>query len=110
MVSTAGEVILRRMVGICSTAPARLSGLFPRKGTIAVGSDADLVLSDPAEKETLSTATHSMRVDDSLYEGMEVTGRVRSVVPQGRLVVDEGRSVRAPGQGQVLHRGPSGRD
>lgn len=106
----AGEITLRRMVEIYSTAPARLFGLFPRKGTIAVGSDADLVLFDPAGKDTLSASTHSMRVDYSLYEGMEVTGRVRSVVSRGRLVVDEGRYIGAPGQGQFLHRGPSGRD
>lgn len=96
------------MVDVFSTAPARLFGLFPRKGTIAVGSDAELVLFDPADKETLSASSHSMRVDYSLYEGMEVTGRVNSVVSRGRLVVDDGRYVGRPGDGGYLARGTSG--
>ena len=105
-----GHLSLRRMVEIFSTAPARLFGLFPRKGTIAVGSDADLVLFDPAEAHTLGAATHHMNVDYSLYEGRTVTGAVRSVVSHGEIVVDHGRYVGRPGAGQFLHRGPSGRD
>lgn len=103
------RISLRRMVEVYSTAPARLFGLFPRKGTIAVGSDADLVLFDALQSETLSASSHKMRVDYSLYEGMEVKGRVRSVVSRGRLIVDEGRYVGNPGDGIFLQRGSSGR-
>lgn len=105
----AGHLSLRRMVELFATAPARLFGLFPRKGTIAVGSDADLVLFDPAAVHTLSAATHHMNVDYSLYEGRNVTGRVRSVVARGEIIVESGRYVGRTGSGRFLHRGPSGR-
>jgi dihydropyrimidinase len=104
-----GEISLQRMVEVFSTAPAKLFGLFPRKGTIAVGSDADLVLFDPAAQHTLSAATHHMNVDYSLYEGRRVTGRVRTVLSRGQVVIDAGRYVGRPGSGKFLHRGPSGR-
>lgn len=104
----AGHLTLRRMVEVFSTAPARLFGLFPRKGTIAVGSDADLVLFDPAAEQTISARTHHMNVDYSLYEGRRVTGVVRSVTSRGVLVVDAGRYVGRVGHGRYLHRGPSG--
>lgn len=103
-----GHLTLRRMVDAFSSAPARLFGLFPRKGTIAVGSDADLVLFDPTARQRLSAESHHMNVDYSLYEGMEVAGVVRSVVSRGQLVVKEGRYVGAAGHGQYQRRGPSG--
>lgn len=105
----AGNLSLRRMVDLFSTTPARLFGLFPQKGTIAIGSDADFVLFDPAKVDTLSAATHHMNVDYNLYEGMEVTGQVRSVVLRGRLTVDNGVYVGRAGDGCFLRRGPSGR-
>lgn len=104
-----GELSLRRMVEVSSTAPARLFGLFPRKGTIAVGSDADFVLFDPTRSQTLSAQTHHMNVDYSLYEGREVRGTVQTVVSRGRVVVDDGRHVGPDGHGQYLVRGVSGR-
>lgn len=104
-----GELSLRRMVEIFSTAPARLFGLFPRKGTIAVGSDADLVLFDPQARQVLSAETHHMNVDYSLYEGREATGAVSAVVSRGRVVVDAGRHVGPAGHGQYVPRGTSGR-
>lgn len=104
-----GEISLRRLVEVFAAAPARLFGLYPRKGTIAVGSDADLVLFDPAERHTLSAATHHMAVDYSLYEGQEVTGRVRTVVSRGEVVIDAHQYVGTPGHGRFLERGPSGR-
>lgn len=104
-----GEISLRRLVEVFAAAPARLFGLYPRKGTIAVGSDADLVLFDPTEQHTLSASTHHMAVDYSLYEGQEVTGRVRTVVSRGEVVIDAHRYVGAPGHGRYLERGPSGR-
>ncbi len=104
----AGQLTLQRMVEVFSTAPARLFGMFPSKGTIAVGSDADLVLFDPVAQQTLSAQTHHMNIDYSLYEGMEVTGAVHSVISRGRRIVDEGRYVGPSGHGRFLHRGPSG--
>ena len=104
-----GELSLRRMVEVYSTAPARLFGLFPRKGTIAVGSDADLVLFDPARRQTISASTHHMNVDYSLYEGREVQGAVSTVVSRGRVVVEAGRHVGPAGHGSYLARGVSGR-
>ena len=103
-----GNLTLRRMVEVFATAPARLFGLFPRKGTIAVGSDADLVVFDPRQQQVLSASSHHMNIDYSLYEGMSVTGAVRTVILRGRLVIDEGRYVGRAGQGDFLARGPSG--
>src|SRR6188474_1392278 len=70
----AGRISLTRMVELLATAPAKLFGLYPRKGTIAVGSDADLVIFDPGRKHTISAATHHSKSDYNLYEGTEVTG------------------------------------
>ena len=75
---------LNRYVELMATAPAKLFGLFPRKGTIAVGSDADIVLFDPNETWTIRAAEHHSRVEYSLFEGREVTGRVKQGVPPGR--------------------------
>jgi dihydropyrimidinase len=105
----AGNISLRRMVEVFSAAPARLFGLFPRKGTIAVGSDADLVLFDPQREQTISASTHHMNVDFSLYEGRRVSGVVTHVFSRGSTVVEDGDLVGRPGHGQYLRRGPSGR-
>lgn len=105
----AERLSLRRMVEVFSTAPARLFGLFPSKGTIAVNSDADLVLFDAGATHTLSAATHNMNVDYSLYEGMAVTGKVTSVIARGKVIVEEGKYVGRPGDGRYFKRGPSGR-
>jgi dihydropyrimidinase len=100
---------LNRFVEITSTAPARLFGLFPKKGTVAVGSDADLVLFDPAERWTIRAAEHHSRVDYSLYEGRELTGRVKKVFARGECIVDGTRWLGREGMGQYLRRGASGR-
>jgi dihydropyrimidinase len=104
-----GHLSLRRMVDIFATEPARLFGLFPRKGTIAVGSDADLVLFDPKATHTLRASEHHMNVDYSLYEGRTVTGSVRTVIARGKIIVESGRYLGQPGSGQFVRRGPSGR-
>ncbi|OZM74297.1 dihydropyrimidinase [Amycolatopsis antarctica] len=85
----AGEISLARWVETCSTTPARMFGLFPRKGIIAPGSDADIVVYDPAAKQTLSAQTHHMNVDYSAYEGFALTGRVETVLSRGRVVVSK---------------------
>lgn len=105
----AGKISLNRFVQLTSTAPAKMFGLFPRKGAIAVGSDADLVLFDPNQKQVLSAQTHHSRVDYSLFEGREVTGKVQKVFLRGRLLVDGDRWYGEPGYGQFLPRSASGR-
>src|SRR3712207_8241891 len=86
----AGRVSLNRFVELTSTAAAKMFGLFPRKGTIAIGSDADLVIFDPEKEQTLSAATHHMNVDYSAYEGKRVRGAVETVLSRGRLVIESG--------------------
>ena len=93
-----------RFVEVVSTAPAKLFGLFPRKGTIAVGSDADLVIFDPNERQVISAKTHHMRVDYSMFEGIQVTGVPKTVLSRGRPVIEAGKFVGRPGSGQFLRR------
>jgi len=100
-----GRISVNRFVEITSTNAARIFGLFPRKGTIAVGSDADIVIFDPNEEMTISAKTHHMNVDYSCYEGMKVKGVTKTVLSRGRVVIDEGKYVGKPGQGSFLKRG-----
>ena len=99
-----GEISLTRWVEIASTTPARMFGLYPRKGVIAAGSDADIVIYDPAATQTLSAATHHMNVDYSAYEGWEITGRVEMTLSRGSVVVSGGVLHGGPGHGQFLPR------
>jgi dihydropyrimidinase len=98
---------LNRMVDVSATAPAKMFGLYPRKGTIAVGSDADLVIVDPDATDTISVATHHMNVDYSCFEGMELTGRIETVVSRGDVLVSDGEYHGRPGRGRYLKRGPN---
>ena len=100
---------LNRYVELTATAPAKLFGLFPRKGTIAVGSDADIVLFDPEETWTIRAAEHHSRVEYSLFEGREVTGRVSKVFLRGELIVDGREWLGREGGGQFLKRGEAGK-
>src|SRR5881397_3912558 len=93
-----------RIVQLVATAPAKLFGLYPRKGTIAVGSDADLVIFDPNHEEVISAKTHHMRVDYSMFEGIKIKGAPKTVFSRGRAVVDAGKFVGRPGAGQFLRR------
>jgi dihydropyrimidinase len=99
-----GRIDLHRFVDAVATAPARIYGLFPRKGTIAVGSDADLVIWNPEEKRTISAATHHMRVDYSTFEGFAIHGVAETVVAGGRIVCVDGNYVGEAGRGQYLKR------
>jgi dihydropyrimidinase len=99
-----GRFSANRFVELVSTTPAKLFGLYPRKGTIAVGSDADLVIFDPTRKHTISAATHHMRVDYSMFEGIQVTGMADVVLSRGRVVVDGDRFLGKAGQGEFLRR------
>ncbi len=104
----AGRLSLNKFVELTSTAPAKLFGLFPRKGTIAVGSDADLVIFDQEESETISVSnphTHHMRVDYSAYEGFEVQGVCKTVISRGRVIVEDKTWQGRPGAGNFLKRG-----
>ncbi|MGH9862820.1 MAG: dihydropyrimidinase [Candidatus Acidiferrales bacterium] len=93
-----------RFVELVSTTPAKLFGLYPRKGTIAVGADADVVIWDPNKEETISAKTHHMRVDYSMFEGIKVKGAPRQVLSGGRLLIDNGKFVGKPGGGRFLKR------
>jgi len=100
----AGELSLARWVEVAATTPARMFGLYPRKGTIQPGSDADIVIYNPAARQVLSAATHHMNVDYSAYEGMEITGQVETVLSRGRFVIDSGEYRGEPGHGRFLRR------
>ena len=100
-----GRIDVNRFVELTSTAAAKLFGLFPRKGTIAVGSDADIVVFDPNEEMVLSSATHHMNVDYSAYEGMKIRGAAKTVLSRGRIVIEKGEYVGRPGDGEFLKRG-----
>jgi dihydropyrimidinase len=99
------RVSLNRFVELTSTAAAKMFGLFPRKGTIAVGSDADIVVFDPERVQTISASTHHMNVDYSAYEGRKVQGTVETVLSRGRVVVEENEFKGKAGDGQFLKRG-----
>ncbi len=100
----AGRISLNRFVELTSTSPAKIFGLFPRKGTIAPGSDADIVIFNPEKKVTLSVKTLHMNVDYNPYEGREVTGATETVISRGRVVIDGGTFVGRPGSGSFLKR------
>ena len=101
---TGGHFSLNRFVELTSTTPARIFGMYPRKGEIAPGSDADLVLWDPNALHTISAATHHMRVDYSMFEGYDVTGNARTVLSRGEVIVDGGQFLGKPGRGNYLKR------
>ena len=101
---TGGHFSLNRFVELTSTTPARIFGMYPRKGEIAPGSDADLVIWDPNALHTISAATHHMRVDYSMFEGYGVTGNARTVLSRGEVVVDAGQFFGKPGRGNYLKR------
>jgi dihydropyrimidinase len=96
---------LNRFVELTSTAAAKIFGLFPKKGTIAVGSDADIVVFDPDREQTISARTHHMRVDYSAYEGRKVRGVTEIVMSRGNVIVENGEFKARAGSGQFLKRG-----
>jgi dihydropyrimidinase len=99
-----GRIGLMRLVELFSTAPAKLFGLYPRKGTIAVGADADIVVFDPERELTISAANHHSRVDYNLFEGVTVRGAPAFVLHRGEVVVDGDRLVGEPGRGSFIPR------
>ena len=99
-----GRFSVNRFVELVSTTPAKLFGLYPRKGTIAAGSDADLVIFNPDRTHTISAKTHHMRVDYSMFEGTEVTGMPDTVLSRGRVVIDGDKFLGRAGAGEFLKR------
>ena len=99
-----GRFSANRFVELVSTTPAKLFGLYPRKGTIAVGSDADLVIFDPRRRHTISAKTHHMRVDYSMFEGIQVTGMPDIVLSRGKVIVEGDRFLGHAGGGEFLKR------
>ena len=103
-----GRISLNRFVELTSTTPAKLFGLFPQKGTIAVGSDADIVLFDPGEEHVITAKNQHGNCDFTLFEGKRVTGKVRQVMLRGELIVDSDRWLGEVGGGRFVFRGESG--
>jgi len=103
-----GRLSLARWVELTSTAPARLFGMYPKKGSLLPGADADLVVYDPDRRHTLSASSHHMAVDYSAYEGTEVTGGVDVVVSRGEVVVEHGEFTGTEGHGRFVPRAPFG--
>ena len=101
-----GKISWNRYVELTSTSPAKIFGLFPRKGTIAPGSDADIVVFDPERKQTLSAKTLHMKVDYNPYEGREVSGVSEVVLSRGRVIVEKGKFTGRAGAGSFLKRSP----
>jgi dihydropyrimidinase len=104
----AGHISINRFVELTSTSPAKIFGLYPRKGTIAPGADADIVVFDPERRVTLSVKTLHMKVDYNPYEGREVVGAADVVLSRGRVVVEGGRFVGRKGAGTFIRRQPRG--
>jgi dihydropyrimidinase len=106
----AGRIGLNRMVELLSTNPAKLFGLYPRKGTIAPGSDADIVVFDPDRRHMVTAATHHSKSDYNLFEGTEVTGSPEVVLLRGAVLVENGELIAEPGVGQFVERAAFGQE
>ncbi len=98
------KITLNKFVEVSSTNAAKIFGIFPQKGTIAVGSDADIVIIDPNEKHQLSVSTHHMNVDYSGYEGWNITGKVKTVLLRGKVAIDNNNCLVEKGYGQFIKR------
>jgi dihydropyrimidinase len=99
-----GKITLNKYVEVACTNAAKIFGMFPRKGTIAPGSDADIVIFDPNEKHTITADTHHMNVDYSGYEGWQLTGRVKTVLLRGQVAIDNNECLVKKGFGKFIKR------
>jgi dihydropyrimidinase len=97
---------LNKWVDLTSTASAKMFGMFPKKGTIAVGSDADIVIFDPDKQRTISAKTHHMNCDYSLFEGWQIKGYPETVLSRGKVIIENNEYRGRPGDGKFLKRGP----
>ena len=105
-----GRISLNRMVELLCTNPAKLFGLYPRKGTIAVGSDADIVVFDPEKAYTITAATQHSKTDYNLYEGTQVTGTPEVVLLRGQILIEGDELVAEPGVGRYVARAKFGEE
>jgi len=103
-----GKITLNKYVEVACTNPAKIFGMFPRKGTLAPGSDADIVIFDPHETHEISASTHHMNVDYSAYEGWPVTGKVKTVILRGKVAIDNGKCLVEKGYGKFIRRNKVG--
>jgi dihydropyrimidinase len=99
-----GKISLNKYVEVSSTNAAKIFGMFPKKGTIAIGSDADIILIDPNVKHTISVKTHHMNVDYSAYEGWELTGKIKTVLLRGKVAIENNECKVEKGYGQFIKR------
>ena len=99
-----GKISLSKFVEVNSTNAAKIFGMYPQKGTLGIGSDADIVIFDPNEKHTISAKTHHMNVDYSGYEGVEVTGKVKTVLLRGKVAIDDNQCKIEKGYGRFIRR------
>jgi dihydropyrimidinase len=100
----AGQISLNRFVELVSTTPAKLFGLYPKKGELAPGSDADIVVWDPNAEHIISSKTHHMRCDYSMFEGFQVKGNAKMVLSRGEVIVEQGKFQGRTGRGNFLRR------
>jgi dihydropyrimidinase len=101
-----GRITLNRFVDLVSTSPAKIFGLYPTKGTVAIGSDADLVIWNPSAELTVTQSTLHQNVDYTLYEGKRITGVPETVTLRGEVIVQDRQYVGRPGTGRFLSRKP----
>jgi dihydropyrimidinase len=99
-----GKITLNKFVEVACTNPAKIFGMYPRKGTIAPGSDADIVIFDPMKKHSIAASSHHMNVDYSAYEGWQLTGKVESVILRGRIGIQNGKCQLEKGYGTFIQR------
>ncbi len=99
-----GKITLNKYVEVACTNPAKIFGMFPKKGTIGIDSDADLVIFDPHQKHSISAFSHHMNVDYSAYEGWEVTGKVKTVVLRGKVAIENNECKLEKGSGRFIKR------
>ena len=99
-----GKITLNKYVEVACTNAAKIFGMFPCKGTIGIGSDADIIIFDPNQKHKITFKTHHMNVDYSAYEGWEVTGKVRTVILRGQVAIEEGKCLVKKGFGKFIKR------
>jgi len=100
-----GKISLNKYVEVTSTNAAKIFGMYPNKGTLAIGADADIVIFNPTKKHTISVKTHHMRVDYSAYEGLEVTGKCETVLLRGKVAVENDKLLLQKGNGKFIKRG-----
>jgi dihydropyrimidinase len=105
-----GRLTLNRMVELLCTNPAKLFGMYPKKGTLAVGSDADIVIFDPEKPHTISATTHHSAGDINIFEGTEVQGVPEIVLRRGEVIVEGDELLAAPGSGQFIRRAHFGEE